>query len=33
MDDSDIYWLAALSMGAILCCVACLIIAIVKIFN
>lgn len=33
MYDSDIRWLEALSLGAILCCVACIIIAIVKIFN
>ena len=33
MDDSDIRWLAFISIGAILCCVACIIIAIVKIFN
>lgn len=33
MDDSDIRWLAALSIGAILCCVACIVLAIIKIFN
>lgn len=32
MDDSDIYWLAFISLGAVLCCVACLIIAICNIF-
>lgn len=32
MDDSDIRWLAFLSISAILCCVACLIVAIFNIF-
>ena len=33
MDDSNIRWLAALSIGAILCSIACIVLAIVKIFN
>lgn len=33
MEDSDVRWLVALSIGAILCCVACIVLAIVKIFN
>lgn len=32
MDDSDIRWLAILGISAILCCVACLVAAIISIF-